>query len=207
MAPLLIRTAAPAAVAIDRAKVWAHLQTIPEDEDQSPPDLAPVDADYIDTLIEAAVSRLDGPQGLLNRALITQSWQAKYAKFPAEITIPLARCQTVDSVTYLDSDGVEQTLAPSAYRVTGLLTDSCRIKPVNGTAWPSTYCDAEAVVVTFTSGFGAAPGDVPGSIRLAMSEMIATAYAHRETGLAGMSFSVLPHAAARAVTDWIVWNE
>jgi uncharacterized phiE125 gp8 family phage protein len=203
--PLLVRTAAPAELPIDREMVWEHLRTIPADEGGSPIDLAPEDAAYLDELISAAVDRLDGPQGLLNRALITQTWQARLSCFCLELRIPLARCQSVTAVQYLDTAGVEQTLAPSAYRVTGLLTDECRIRPATGTSWPSTLADPEAVKVTFVSGFGDAPEHVPGSLRHALLEMVATAYEHRESVVVGSSFSVLPQSASRAAQDWVVW--
>lgn len=198
----LLRVSVPAELPIDRAVVFEHLRSIIVD-----PATEPDDAAYIDGLIEMAVDRLDGPHGLLNRALITQTWKATYAAFPAEITIPLARCTGIASVTYLDSDDAEQTLAAPAYRVTGLNTDKTRIRPVNGTAWPATYRDAEAVTITFTSGFGDAAEDVPGSIRHAILEAVARAYEYSEPVIDGRSFSSLPGSATSAVTDWRVWPE
>jgi uncharacterized phiE125 gp8 family phage protein len=202
----LVRTAAPAALPIDTALVYAHLRAIPDDEGASPADPAPADAAYIDELIAAAVSRLDGPSGLLNRALITQSWEARYPGFCPEIVVPLARVQTVDSVKCLDASGVERTLDPSLYRVTGRLSDDCRIRPAIGKTWPATLRDREAVVVSFTSGFGDTSDDVPATIRHALLEMIATAYEHREAVISGSIFSSLPGAASAAVLDWKVYG-
>lgn len=205
--PLLVRTAAPGALPIDAAMVWEHLRSLAADEGGSPTDLTPEDAAYVDKLIDAAVDRLDGPQGLLNRALITQSWSAKFPCFCVEMKIPLARCITVDSISYLDTAGDTQTLASSAYRVTGLLTDDCRIRPARGTSWPSTLTDdREAVTITFTSGFGYTSGDVPASIRHALMEMVSTAYENRESIVLG-AFGPLPGAASRVVQDWTVWPD
>jgi len=198
----LVRISAPAKMPIDRAVVFDHLRSIVIE-----PATEPDDASYIDSLIEMAVDRLDGPHGLLNRALISQTWKATYAAFPAEITIPLARCTGIVSVTYMDQADEEQTLSPSAYRVTGINTDKCRIRPINGSAWPSTYRDAEAVSVTFTSGFGEDPEHVPGSIRHAIIEAVARAYEYSEPVIDGRSFSSLPGSATSAVTDWRVWPE
>ncbi|MEQ8444867.1 MAG: hypothetical protein RIB57_03165 [Pelagibacterium sp.] len=203
----LVRVALPAALPIDRDLVFAHLRSILEANDESPAVMEPDDAAYIDVLIEMAIDRLDGPYGLLNRALIQQTWRASYDAFPVEITIPLARCSAVSTITYLDRGGVEQTLDPSAYRVTGLLTDRCRVRPINGTAWPSTYADEEAISVTFVSGFGEAAEHVPGSIRHAILEAVARAYEYSEPVIDGRSFSSLPGSATSAVTDWRVWPE
>lgn len=205
--PLLTRVSGPDVLPVAIEMVWAHLKSLAADEGASPTDLAPADAAYIGELIEAAVDRLDGPTGLLNRALITQQWRASYSCFCLETCIPLARCQSVDAVTYLDTAGESQTLDPSAYRVTGLLTDDCRIRPAAGTSWPSSLMDREAVSITFTSGFGDEAGDVPPTIRHSILEMVATAYEHREAVIAGSIFATLPLSATRAVQDWVVWPD
>lgn len=196
----LIRVAAPAALPIDRETVFAHLRSLIDDGETEPDD-----ADYIDALIEMIVSRLDGPQGMLNRALITQSWQLNFDAFPAEIAIPLGRCSEVSEVVYLDSDGEEQTLAPSTYRVTGIGTDNCRVRPVNGTSWPATYRDPEAVAVLFKAGFGATADDVPGTIRHAILEMVSRAYEFSEPIVSGTIITPVPGSAAAAIADWRVW--
>lgn len=205
--PLMIRTAAPGALPINAEMVWEHLRSLAADEGGSPIDPTPEDAAYIDELIDAAIDRLDGPKGLLNRALITQSWSAKFSCFCLEMRIPLARCITVDSISYLDTAGDTQILASSAYRVTGLLTDDCRIRPARGTSWPSTLTDdREAVTIGFTSGFGSTTDDVPASIRHALMTMVATGYENRESIVFG-AFGSLPGAASRAVQDWTVWPD
>lgn len=203
---LLVSTAPPEALPIEAAFVYAHLRAIPADEGASPANPAPPDAAYLDELIAAAVSRLDGPSGLLNRALITQSWEARYPAFCSEIVVPLARVRSVESVKYLDTTGVERTLDPALYRVTGRLSDDCRIRPAIGKTWPATLRDREAVTIAFTSGFGDAPDDVPASIRHALLEMVATAYEHREAVISGSIFSSLPGAASAAVLDWKVYG-
>ena len=70
--------------------------------------------DYIDS----AVAEIDGIAGMLNRALITQSWTAVMDDFPSSIVLPLPPGQSVTSVKYYDSDGVLQTVSASNYLVT-----------------------------------------------------------------------------------------
>lgn len=202
----LILEQGPSVPAISREMVWKQVHAILEETADSPVQMAPEDAEYIDLLIEAAVSRLDGPNGLLNRALITQTWQATFDRFDTEMKIPLARCQSVAEVSYLDRDGNMIVMPAESYRVTGLNSDACRVRAGGNQPWPLTLSDREAVTVTFTSGFGDAPEDIPGSIRLALLEMVATAYAYRESAALGGGFSVLPYSASRAVTDWMIWG-
>jgi uncharacterized phiE125 gp8 family phage protein len=201
---ILTRIASPARLPVDRDMVWSHLNAILVEDLDSPPPDEPYDAALIDELIAAAVDRLDGPNGLLNRALITQTWLAQLPRFEREMRIPLPRCRLVSSITYIDPDGDSQAVALDAFRVVGLGTDHARIVPVDN--WPDTARRDDAVAVTFVAGFGDAPDDVPGSIRLALCEMVATAYAHREFATLDGSFSTLPAAASRVVSDWTVWS-
>ncbi len=155
--------------------------------------------------VDFAISRVDGPTGLLNRALITQSWRATYDRFPAEIAVPLARCQSVEALKYLDAAGDEQTLAPSSYRLTGLNSDLTCIQPVTGLSWPTIATDREAVRLEFTSGFGDAADDVPASIRYALLQIAADAFGNPESTGPADALAAVPYAARGALQDWIVW--
>jgi uncharacterized phiE125 gp8 family phage protein len=201
---ILTRVSAPAVMPVDREMVWEHLRAILTEDLDSPPSAEPMDAELIDVLIDAAVDRLDGPHGLLNRCLISQVWLARLPRFEPEIRIPLPRCQSVSSITYLDADGETQALPLESFRVIGVGTDHARIIPVD--SWPATARQPDAVAVTFVAGFGDDPEDVPGSIRLALMEMVATSYENREFATLDGSFSTLPAAASRVVSDWTVWS-
>lgn len=188
----LVLVMKPAALPVERESVWGHLNATPLS--------APDDSAFIDEIIAAAVERLDGPEGLLNRALITQQWRVEMPRFPSLIRIPLARCRQVDAIAYVDEAGENHSLDPASYVISGLHTDRCFVRPVAGTSWPeSEVGNLEAVSVTFTSGFGDDAGDVPAPLRLAVMQMVAASYADREG--AGQ----LPPAAISAVTDWSVF--
>jgi uncharacterized phiE125 gp8 family phage protein len=64
----------------------------------------------IEAYITACRQQIDGADGWLGRALITQKWVGKLDYFPTcdggRINIPLPPLQTVDEVSYLGSDGV-----------------------------------------------------------------------------------------------------
>lgn len=120
----------------------------------------------------------------LGRALITQTRELVLDEFPDACVLRGAPVQSVASVKYLDTAGVEQTLNPAD---TLLDKDSSPgyLVPAYGKAWPVTYAVPNAVRVRFVCGYGDAGSDVPESIRHWMLIAIATWYAHRESIQAG----------------------
>ncbi|ATN34111.1 hypothetical protein ACO34A_09865 [Rhizobium sp. ACO-34A] len=197
----LICTVEPSEQAVDNATIYRHLASIIEDG-QSAPD----DASLISVYLAAATSRLHGPNGLLGRALLDSTWEAKFDRWPAEVRIPLPRCMEVMKVEYVPygaTDAVE--LASSAFLAYGLGTDTARIRPAAGLAWPLLADHPAAVVVTFRAGW--TQDTLPATIKHALLEMVTTAYAHRESvGYSTASFGVLPYSASQALRDWVVWT-
>lgn len=77
-------------------------------------------------------------------------------------SIEVERCPVlaIDSITYVDTDGDRQTLDSSKYDfVGGEEFEPALIAPAYGEYWPSVRKQADAVVVTFTAGYG-----VPSSV-------------------------------------------
>lgn len=202
--PALIQITPPASLPVELSTVYQHLNLILDDEGE-PEDAA--DAAYVAELVAAAVSRLDGPSGLLNRCLIEQIWQASFPRFPSSLRFPLARVTDVVSVEYIAADGSPKTLPTEDYITLGLGTDLASIRVAAGKRWPATERGhPEAVTVQFTAGFGELPDSVPGDIRLAILEMVATSYANREDTVTGTIAAALPSSATRVVTDWTFWS-
>jgi uncharacterized phiE125 gp8 family phage protein len=116
----------------------------------------------------AARQMIDGAQGWLGRALITQTWAMTLPWFPQdELVIPLPPLQAVTSVAYVDTAGTTQTLASNAYRlIAGPLP--CLV-PAYGTRWPLARAQHDAVTVEFRAGYGDQPDDVPEAIRAALA--------------------------------------
>lgn len=134
---------------------------------------------------------------LLGRYLVTQTVDAKFDAFPCaylswrelppRYAILLPPLQSVTSITYVDIDGVSQTLATDQYLVDAA-SKPARIEPSYGNAWPSTREQANAVTVRFVAGYGAASA-VPGCIKQWMALRIKTLYDNRQqltTGGGGM---------------------
>lgn len=162
------------------------------------------DDTLIATLITAARQNLDGRDGWLGRALVTQTWDLTIdGAFPDEIAVPLPPLQSVTSVTYVDTDGATQTLATDQYRV---LTDRApaMIVPAHGVTWPSTRDQKAAVTVRFVAGYGDAD-DVPAPIKAAMLLHIGTMYRDRESVNIGNIVNDLPTYAA-LLAPYRVWS-
>src|SRR5690606_35583790 len=137
--------------------------------------------DLLGAYLVSAVEEIDGVAGLLQRALITQTWDLKLDGFPRmwrksgveswrldPIRLPLRPLQEVVSVKYRDLAGNEQTLDAGRYQVTGIGDQRLRgeIVPAFGFEWPDTREHTpEAVTIRFKAGYGDDGNDVPEPIR------------------------------------------
>lgn len=105
-------------------------------------------------MINGAVGDLDGKDGWLGRALITQTLKLTMDRFPSrKIKLPLPPLQSVSSVTYLDSDEVEQTVAAADYRVIINATPGF-IELQSDKSWPSVGPYSDAVRIEYVAGYG-----------------------------------------------------
>lgn len=103
------------------------------------------------------------------RGLITQTWDYWLDRFPfgdREIELPRSPVSSVDSITYVDENGTEQTWASSNYTVD---TDSepGRIYLAYNKRWPAIRSQRKAVKIRFVAGYGDAV-DVPDDVIHAM---------------------------------------
>lgn len=104
----------------------------------------------------------------IGRRLITQTVELVLDAFPvAEIDLTLPNVQSIVSVKYIDTAGVEQTLASNLYSLDSSSTP-CWLLPARDTDWPATLAAANAVRVRFVVGYGATAASVPDDIRLWM---------------------------------------
>ena len=160
----------PASEVVTVAEMKAHLRIESDDEDT-----------LIGDYITAATDMVDAEFGELGRALITQSWSLVMPAFPTSgrFDLPVSPVQSITSITYYDSDNVQQTLLADAYRLT-ILPDRARVDLVTGYSWPAIYDRADAVTVTYAAGYGDASTDIPEGIRQGIRLMAAHLYENRE---------------------------
>lgn len=155
------------------------------------------DNDQIEMLIESVVSHLDGVDGILGRALISQDWADVSGGFATieRIRLVLDPVQLVLAVTYYDENNQLRTLANDAYSLHADASGSY-IRLAAGYAWPKTFDRDDAVSITYRAGYGNEPSDVPGAIRLAILDLVAHRYVNVEAVLVGTTASDLPRGVA-----------
>lgn len=166
-----------------------------------------VDADITedDSLITALiVTARQQAEHRTGRALLTQQWRYSVDAFTVDsLELPLPKLQSVQAVSYLDNNGVRQTLANPEYDV---ITDELvgRIIPAYGKSWPSCREHPGSVRVDYTCGFGAA-ADVPQSIKAWMLLAIGAWYENREALTAGQPVAELPRCFWEGLLDpfWV----
>jgi len=176
----------PSVEPVTLSEAKTHMRVDHDDEDS-----------LISALIVAARERIDGKEGILNRAIIQQTWELTLDdEFPDEIEIPLPPLQSVSSITYVDTDGDTQTLAADQYRVIDSV-EPARIVPANDVTWPTPREQTEAIMVKFVAGHedsGASPQDladnVPQVIKQAILLTVSHWYEHREAVHMGTSESL-----------------
>jgi uncharacterized phiE125 gp8 family phage protein len=192
----------PAGEPITLADARLHLRL---DATGSPP-THPDDA-LVTSLITAARQHLDGPSGILGRALMTQTWRLDLPAFPASdaaITLPLPPLQSVTSIVYPDSDGSPVTLSPTLYEVAQGPWGQGLVRPVFGESWPLARHEPDAVRITFVAGYGNAAA-VPAPLVAAMKLHLGVLYENREAA-SQKPLSVVPLAYDALITPYrLVW--
>lgn len=102
-------------------------------------------------------------------ALGQQTLEIALDAFPVDgIELPLGPIVSVTSVKYLDTDGVQQTLAGPAYSVNDYRVPA-RITPAWGTSWPATRAVENAVVVRYVTGSNTIDGSVKSALLLILT--------------------------------------
>jgi uncharacterized phiE125 gp8 family phage protein len=170
-----VQTAAPSVKPVSLADMKAQTRVDFADDDT-----------LLQSMIDAAVSYLDGHGGILGRALVQQTWRQDFSAFNDVLRLPLGNLIAVSSVQYYDTTNASLygSFTDEAGPYIGLLT---------GQSWPSTYSRDDAVQVTWTAGYGANASDVPAAIRHAIILLASHWYQNREAVNEG-SFSELPLA-------------
>jgi uncharacterized phiE125 gp8 family phage protein len=106
------------------------------------------------------------------RALITQTWLFSGRSFDVrQVLLPRPPLLGVTSIYYTDASSVERLLSPSVYDV--CTNDSPGfVEPKVSETWPSTDGSADAVLITYTAGFGSTVSDVPEEYRELILEIV-----------------------------------
>ena len=163
----LVQITPPAEEPVTLAEAKEHLRVAHDSEDA-----------HISSLIAAARTHLDGAQGILGRALVTQTWRLD-ADSPDEsgrLWLDLPPVASVSSVQTMQ-DGV-LTSWSSGWRL-GYDGEAAFIEPDEGENWPSYDARHDAIQVTFVTGDDAA--NVAQPLKIAIMMAVAEHYEFRET--------------------------
>lgn len=204
----------PAVEPISTAEAKAHLRVDTSDDDS-----------LIDGLVIAA---RETAENILNRALITQTWQLVLDAFPSGsrvlsrfppttvvqpytamspwylsggFKVPFPPLQSVSSITYIDQEGSPGTVTSSDY-IVDTAHEPGRVFLKYGASWPSvTLQPAAGVTIEYVAGYGDAAADVPQAIKQAMFLIMGHLYENRESVVVGTIAKEIPLGAMS-----LLWN-
>ena len=138
---------------------WNHLRIDTFPNDDSPPVTVSGDDAWLEQIgIPAARSWAEGYVG---KSLVTQTLELAGQTFPATyFELPFGPVQNVESVVYVDADGMEQTMPDTDY-VLNSDKSPARVQLAYGvTAWPVARDSFNSVRVRYVAGF-TPPNDSP----------------------------------------------
>ena len=164
----LVRVTAPAALPISVAEAKAQMRVDGSDDDA-----------IIQRLIDAAVAFVD-VQGVLGRAMITQTWGQWLSPNPSTVSLMLGPVQSVSAIKYYDINGALQTATLEDFNVFGT-PNRITITPKTGKAWPITQTRDDAIKIEYVVGYGANAANVPQTVRHGLMMLVAHWYENRET--------------------------
>lgn len=150
--------------------------------------------EYIKSIILAAAGAIDGRDGWLGRALITQTWKLTMDIWPngRTINLHLPPLDSVTSVKYYDANNTLQTFDASNYNVI-TTTEPGQIELVDGASWPSTYNRSDAIFIEFVCGYGGSHVQIPERIKQYIKIHAGELYMNREETIVGASIVEIPH--------------
>lgn len=167
-----------------------------------------VDYDDEDTFITSLIkSARELAEHRTGRALVTQTIEWVLPCLAGDkIYFPVAPVQSITSITYLDSSGVEQALPDTVYALdkTGRGKHYLRLK--NGQSWPSVLSQFDAVKVTFVAGYGD-DADVPAAVKQWILLAIGFFYVNRESATENTMVTELPSTFCEGLLHTVkIWG-
>ena len=133
----------------------------------------------------------------LQRTLVPTRWRLRIDRFVPEIVLRMPPLVAVESVSYIDRAGQQQTLASSAWHLMADGDTPCLV-PALGSAWPADVAALPgAVQVVYTAGYTSAAA-VPEPIKQWI--MLATADLHEQPSRSSDK-PVVPQGFADALLD------
>ena len=159
-----------------------------------------VDDTAEDSLITALISAArETCEDRIDGTIPVTGWRLTLDAFPDAIKLPRGPVASVESVKYLDADGMQQALSALDYLVDTVSTPGY-IVPAYGKAWPETREQINAVEVEYTAGSATTPAALKAWMLLAIGEMFANREASAERPAVAHGF------ADRLLDPFRVWG-
>lgn len=165
-----------AAITVAQAKT--HLRITHSDDDT-----------YIEALTLVATEWCEEFQ---RRVYVQREVIDKFDEFPTVIRPRRSPLISVDSLKYIDTDGVLQTVDPADYEV-GTYKEPGRITPAYNVSWPSIRAVINAVTLTYQAGY-VNRASIPTEMKHAVKLMVGHLYENREA-VGPVSMKEIPLAA------------
>ena len=121
-----------------------------------------------------------------------------------EIYLPYPPLLTVDSINYIDGNGVAQTLNPLTDIIVDSISEPARIVPSFGVTWPQTQKQINAMTIGFSCGYNTDPADaslVPACAKQWMKAMLGTVHEMRQGEFAAYRETLLVPAHVDRLLD------
>lgn len=119
-----------------------------------------------------------------HRTMITRTATMILPRFPPRtIHLPLGKVQSLTSINYRNTAGVQTLLAASAYQSDFTDDEDPVVIPARGTVWPTTDWESIApLTIVWQAGYGGKATSVPAVMRHAMLLQAARWYEARWEG-------------------------
>lgn len=141
-------------------------------------------------------------EGVLGVYLAPRTVEFTLDSFPCRRWFPLepGPIRTIEAITYVDADGIEQDLLSSDFVIDDYKTPTTVVSARTAPPWPAVRCAPNAVKVLAIVGYGSisdTPPDVlplPKDIRAALLLILAHLYENREDSTA-VAMETIPNGA------------
>lgn len=175
--PVIVAPAIGLPVTVAEAKL--HLRVDGDDDDA-----------LIESMIAAATGHLDGYDGVLGRAIMSQTWREDFDGFPTGFRLRMGPVSGLVSVVYTDDAGDPQTVTGARLLTSGGVTF---VYPALGASWPS----GSGVAIEYTAGYAVVPAPLKAAILLHVGAL----YENREA-VSDKSMAAVPLAYESLVSPY-----
>lgn len=158
-----------------------------------------------DSLIESLIKvAREWAEKYENRVYIAQTITAHYNCFGSKMKLPLNPVLSIDSITYIDDSGDEQTLDSSNYELDNYSVPAY-VYPAYNISYPSVRAVPNTITIIYTAGYNNDPSDltdIPERVKASIKLILSHLYEHREQ-VSEQSLTEIPFCAKNLLCERI----